>query len=243
MVTEMKLGDIPIDVVFKDIKNVHLSVYPPTGRVRISAPERMSMETIRLFAIAKLGWIKRQQKKLQAQEREPPREYLERESHYLWGKRYLLSIEEHNAPVGVTVDHRRITLSVRPGDAFERRRALLDDLYRAELKSAARPLITKWEKLLDQRVEQFFVQRMKTKWGSSNPVAATIRLNLDLAKRPLSCLDYVILHEIVHFVVPDHSERFAALLDHHMPHWQEVRRELNEAPLPYAEWPDEHSND
>jgi predicted metal-dependent hydrolase len=237
MITEMKLGDISVDVVFKDIKNVHLSVYPPTGRVRISAPARMDLETIRLFAIGKLGWIRKQQRKLQAQEREPPREYLERESHYLWGRRYLLQIEEYDGPAGVNLDHRRIILKVRPGDGVDRRQALLEALYRAEIKAAARPMIAKWEKQLGRHVERFFVQKMKTKWGSSNPAAATIRLNLELAKRPSVCLDYVILHEILHFLVPNHSERFVGLLDQHMPRWREVRRDLNEAPLGHAQWP------
>jgi predicted metal-dependent hydrolase len=239
MITELKLGDISVDVVFKDIKNVHLSVYPPTGRVRISAPARMKLETIRLFAISKLGWIKKQQCKLQAQEREPPREYLERESHYLWGRRYLLRIEEHSGPAGVAVDHRQISLSLRPGEDIKRRQELLDGLYRTEIKAAAKPLIAKWEKQLGRRVECFYVQRMKTKWGSSNPVAATIRLNLELAKRPSRCLDYVILHEMAHFLVPDHSERFASVLDQHMPRWRVVQQELNEAPLGHADWVDQ----
>lgn len=236
MITELQLGDIKVDVVFKDIKNIHLSVYPPTGRVRISAPERMDAENIRLFAISKLGWIKKQQKKLQAQDRESPREYLDRESHYLWGKRYLLQILERSGLPSVTREHKKIVLSVPPGTPATRRQELLDDFYRAELKQATRPLIAKWESQLDIRVQRFFVQRMKTKWGSSNPNLGTIRLNLELAKKPHDCLDYVVLHEMAHFLVPDHGKKFQSLMDHYLPSWPNVRQRLNETSLAHEEW-------
>ena len=236
MMTVLEFGDVSVDVVFKDIKNVHLSVHPPTGRVRISAPDHMGLENIRLFAISKLSWIKKKQKKLLTQERESPREYLERESHYLWGDRYLLGIIEADQPARVCAGHRKIELHVPNDSSLQKKQLVLDGWYRRELKSAARPLIEKWEKQLDLSVERFFVQKMKTKWGSSNPVLRTVRLNLELAKKPLECLDYVILHEIIHFLVPDHGERFVDLMDHHMPSWRVVRQTLNEAPLAHAEW-------
>jgi predicted metal-dependent hydrolase len=236
MVTELQLGDVSVDVVFKDIKNVHLSVHPPTGRVRISAPVRMKMEAIRVFAISKLAWIKKQQSKLRAQERETPREYLERESHYLWGNRYLLSIVEGERPTGAVQDHRAIVLTVPKGAPAAKRRQVLEDWYRAEMKAALAPLIAKWEGRLGVCVERAFVQKMKTKWGSSSPRSRNIRLNLELAKKPRACLDYVILHEMLHFIVPDHSERFVALLDHHLPLWRTIRQSLNEAPLAHTEW-------
>lgn len=165
---ELRLGEISVDVVFKDIKNVHLGVYPPMGRVRISAPERMSLEAIRLFAIGKLGWIKAQQRKLQAQDRETPREFLERESHYLWGKRYLLEIDEGAANTGVEVEHQAILLRVRNASQ-KQLKELLDNHYRAELKKRAATSVTKWEKRLGVTVERFYVQKMKTMWGSCNP--------------------------------------------------------------------------
>ncbi|RWK68310.1 SprT family zinc-dependent metalloprotease [Mesorhizobium sp.] len=235
MITELDIGGVSVDVVFKDIKNVHLSVYPPTGRVRISAPCRMSLENIRLFAISKLGWIKKQQTKLLSQDRETPREYLERESHYLWGQRYLLRMADVDEAPGVTVEYRHIVLHVGTDVPVQKRQAVLDDLYRRELKQAAKPLIAKWETRLELQVDRFFVQRMKTKWGSSNPGLRTIRLNLELAKKPVESLDYVILHEMAHFLVPDHSTRFVGLMDENMPSWRMVRQILNEAPLSCGE--------
>ncbi|WP_457663211.1 M48 family metallopeptidase [Sinorhizobium medicae] len=234
MITELDIGGISVDVVFKDIKNVHLSVYPPTGRVRISAPSRMTIENVRLFAISKLGWIKKQQGKLLSQEREAPREFLERESHYVWGRRFLLRLEEQGA-AGVELRHRDMVLRVEPGASPQRRRELVDDWYRRELRLAAAPLVHKWEVALELQVSRFFVQRMKTKWGSSNPALRTIRLNLELAKKPPECLEYVILHEMLHFLVPDHSTRFQAMLDERMPGWRQLRQKLNEAPLFYGD--------
>lgn len=235
MVTELEIGDVSVDVVFKDIKNVHLSVYPPTGRVRISAPCRMSLENIRLFAISKLGWIKKHQSKLLSQEREYPREYLERESHYLWGQRYLLRLADSGEVPAVAVEHRHIVLHVGAEAPVQKRQAVLDDLYRREIRQAARPIIAKWESQLGVAVDRFFVQRMKTKWGSSNPRLRTIRLNLELAKKTVESLDYVILHEMAHFLVPDHSSRFVGIMDKNMPNWRLIRQTLNEAPLSYGE--------
>jgi predicted metal-dependent hydrolase len=235
MVRELSLGDISIDVVLKDIKNVHLSVHPPTGRVRIAAPRGMPFEAIRLFAISRLGWIKRQQRKQRAQNRETPREYIERESHHLWGRRYLLRIVEGTPRSYVTVDYRHIELSVPAGADLHKRQAMLDGWYREELRSAASELIRKWQDRLGVEVERFFIQRMKTKWGGSSPQRRTIRLNLELAKKDAECLDYVILHEMAHFLVPRHGHDFVALLDRHMPHWQNVRKHLNDLPLGHGE--------
>ena len=163
MSTQVQLGDIAVDVVLKDIKNVHLSVHPPTGRVRIAAPLRMKLDTIRVFAISKLGWIKAQQKKLREQERETPREYLERESHYLWGVRHLLKIEEMDAPPSIELSHRRIHLRVRPGTTEPEREVIVEDWYRAQVKQAAPALIAKWEPLMGVKVARCFVQRMETR--------------------------------------------------------------------------------
>ena len=232
MVRELQLGGLSVDVVFKHIKNVHLSVYPPTGRVRIAAPCSMTIDTVRLFAISKLGWIKRQQRRQCAQERETPREYIERESHYLWGRRYLLRIVE-NAPRNyVAIDHRHIELGVRSGGDQQIRQAVLDSWYREELRAIASELIEKWQTHLGVEVERFFIQRMKTKWGGSSPHRRTIRLNLELAKKDLECLDYVVLHEMAHFIVPHHGDGFVALLDRHMPNWRHIRKHLNDLPLP-----------
>ncbi len=236
MITQIKLGDIDVEVVKKEIKNIHLSVHPPDGAVRISAPLRMNLDSIRVFAITKLGWIKKQQQKLREQERETPREYLDRESHYLWGKRYLLKIvEKENVPY-VTVKHDKMVMVVRPHADTELREAVLAQWYRETLKEVAAPLIAIWEPLLGVKVEQFFVRKMKTKWGSCNYRSRNIRLNTDLAKKPRNCLEYVIVHEMVHLLEPSHNSRFKALMDQFLPQWRVHREELNRMPLVHEEW-------
>ena len=236
MATQLKLGDISVDVVLKDIKNVHLSVYPPNGKVRISAPARMSLDTIRVFAISKLGWIKQQQKKFRSQERETPREYLNRESHYLWGKRYLLKTVECDEAPFVELKHGTMVLRLRPGTAEAKRQAIVEEWYREQLKGAAPPLIAKWEPVLGVKVDRFFVQRMKTKWGSCNAGTRRIRLNTDLAKKPPECLEYIVVHEMAHLVEPTHNARFVALMDRLMPQWRFCREKLNQLPVRHEEW-------
>ena len=168
MVSKIELGEINVDVVRKEIKNIHLSVYPPMGRVRISAPFRMDLDTIRVYAISKLGWIKKQQQKMRDQERESPREYLDRESHTVWGKRYLLKVIEKEAAPTVDLKHNKMILQIRPETCDDRKQAVIEEWYREKLKEAIPPLIAKWEPLMSVKVERFFVQRMKTKWGSCN---------------------------------------------------------------------------
>lgn len=236
MPSQLNLGDVAVDVVLKDVRNVHLSVHPPTGRVRISAPKRMNIDTIRLFAISKLGWIRQQQAKLREQEREPPREYVERESHYLWGKRYLLAVSEIDERPSIEVKHSRLLLRVRPRTDEGRRRALVEEWYREQLREAVPPLLARWQPRLGVRVERFFVQRMKTKWGSCNHKARTIRLNTELAKKPAECLEYIVLHELVHLLEPTHNARFAALTEKFMPNWEFCRQRLNRLPVGHADW-------
>jgi predicted metal-dependent hydrolase len=236
MGSQIKLGDIPVDVVLKAIKNVHLSVHPPTGRVRIAAPKRMSIDTIRVFAISKLDWIKQQQTKLREQERETPREYVDRESHYVWGKRYLLTVSESDEPPSVELKHRRMELRMRPGTDERRRQALMEAWYREQIKQAVPPLLARWQPLMGVGVERFFVQQMKTKWGSCNHKARTIRLNTELAKKPAECLEYIVVHELVHLLEPTHNARFVALMDRFMPKWQFHRQVLNRLPVRREKW-------
>lgn len=233
---QIQLGEMPVDVVRKDIKNVHLSVHPPSGRVTIAAPAHMSLDSIRVFAITKLGWIRREQKKMREQEREAPREFLERESHYVWGKRYLLHVTEAEASPVIQLRHKRILLQVRPGTSREKCQELVEEWYRHQIREAVSPLIERWEKRLDVKVEKIFVQRMKTKWGSCNHDARTIRLNTDLAKKPPECLEYIVIHELMHLLEPTHNARFQSLMDHHHPQWRSHQDTLNRLPVRHETW-------
>ena len=235
-ISRLELGDLSVDVVLKDIKNVHLSVYPPTGRVRISAPLHMNLGTIRVFAVSKLAWIRQQQRKLQQQERETPREYLDRESHYVWGKRYLLEISEDDAPAAVELNHHRLLLRVRPEAELRKREAVVEKWYREQLKEAIPPLLERWQPLLSVRAEAFFVQRMKTRWGSCNIQGHTIRLNSELAKKPPECLEYILVHELVHLLEPTHNPRFVSTMDRFMPEWRYHREVLNRLPVRRESW-------
>jgi predicted metal-dependent hydrolase len=236
MATQLHLGDISVDLVFKDIKNVHLSVHPPTGRVRIAAPEHMDIAKIRLFALLKLDWIKRHQKGFRAQERETPREYVDRESHYLWGRRYLLRIHEVEAAPNIQLSPSKMHLRVRPHSGVEKRRAILADFYREQVRLEAPPLIAKWSRILAATPDRLYVQQMRTKWGSCNPRARSIRLNTELAKKPKHCLEYIVLHEMVHLRIPRHGSKFVSLMDTYMPEWRVYRDELNQRPLGHENW-------
>lgn len=236
MIEHIQIGNLMVEVVFKDIKNVHLSVHPPTGRVRIAAPRRMKLDTIRVYAISRIDWIKKHQKKLQEQERETPREYLDRESHYVWGKRYLLKVVEADQVPTIELRHTQIMLTVRPKSGFGKRRSVVSAWYREEVRRESLPLIEKWEKLLGVKASQCYIQRMKTKWGSCNSHTRSIRLNSDLGKKPRECLEYIIVHELVHLLEPSHNARFISLMDHFMPNWKHYREELNRIPLSHVDW-------
>ncbi|WP_312975459.1 M48 family metallopeptidase [Stutzerimonas nitrititolerans] len=232
--THIRLGELDISVTFKAVKNVHLSVHPPEGKVTLVAPIGTRLEVARAYAVSKLRWIRQQQTQLLAQARETPRQFVTRESHYIWGRRYLLTVVEHDAPPAVKLDHRRITLNVRPGADACRREAIYQRWQRSLLHEAIPPLIAHWEKRIGVKVEGYFLQRMKTKWGSCNHLRAHIRLNTELIKKPRDLLEYVIVHELIHLIEPTHSERFIALLDQHYPAWRETRAELNALPLGQA---------
>lgn len=231
MVETIRLGNIAIAVERKGVKNVHLSVHPPHGRVTLVAPNGTRIEVVRAYAATRLGWIRKQQASLRGQAREPRRRYVQRESHFLWGRRYLLSVIERDAKPAVSVGHRRITLAVRPGSGEEDRSRVMQDWYRSLLHAALPPLIAKWERRLDVKVNAYFLQRMKTKWGSCNSRMRTIRINTELAKKPRDLLEYIVVHEMLHILEPTHSKRFSSLLARHYPSWREARMELNELPL------------
>jgi predicted metal-dependent hydrolase len=236
MPAEIMLGDIPVDVVLKSIKNIHLSVYPPQGRVRIAAPLRMDLDTIRVFAISKLGWIKAQQRKLRSQPRESPRVYLDRESHLVWGRRYLLKVVERDAPPAVTLRHSTMVLQLRPGTSAEKRQSVLDEWYRDQLKVEAQGFIAKWAAHMNIPPPSLSTRKMKTKWGSCTPGARSILLNLELAKKPPVCLEYIVVHELVHLLEPTHGANFVALMNGLMPKWRFHRDELNRLPVKHEDW-------
>ena len=232
----IQLGDISIEVSRKDIKNVHLSVYPPDGRVSLSAPTNTRIEVARAYAISKLPWIRQQQEKMANQSRETPREYVKRESHYIWGRKYLLNIITDEEKQRVVLDHKRITLYVKPGSKEAKRAEVLYEWQKMLLHTYIQEVIAKWEMVLGVKVNAYFIQRMKTKWGSCNHKSKNIRLNTELVKKPKDLVEYVIVHEMIHLLVPSHNDNFVALMNKHYPNWREARIELNELPLGAEEW-------
>lgn len=236
MTEVIELAGIAIQVTRKAIKNVHLSVYPPEGRVTLVAPVDTRLDVARAYAISKLGWIRQQQEKLRSQAREAPRQFVERETHYLWGRRYLLHVVEQDIKPHVQLDHKRITLCVRPDCSQEKRAEVIHEWHKALLHEFIPQVIKKWEPVLGVSVSAYYLQKMKTKWGSCNHRARNIRLNTELVKKPKDLVEYVIVHEMVHLIEPTHSNRFVVLLDEHYPSWREARSELNELPVTTQEW-------
>jgi len=236
MTETIHIGDLSIQVTKKDVKNVHLSVHPPDGRVTLVAPTATRLEVARAYAISKLSWIREKQRKLKSQARETLRQFIERESHYLWGRRYLMTVLHRDAKPCVTLDHKRITLTVRPGSDARRRAEVIHEWHKSILHEVVPTLIKKWEPKLEVKVADYFLQRMKTKWGSCNHKAGNIRLNTELVKKPKDLLEYVVVHEMVHLLEPTHSDRFMTILGEHYPTWREARAELNELPLTAEVW-------
>lgn len=232
----IELGDISILVTRKDIKHVHLSVHPPEGRVTLVAPISTRLEVARAYAISRLGWIREQQSKLEAQAREAPRQFVERESHYVWGRRYLMVVNHVDTKPSVVLDHKRITLTVRPCSDAQKRAEVMHEWQKRQLHAVVPVLIKKWERKLQVKVAGYFLQRMKTKWGSCNHQAGNIRLNTELVKKPKDLLEYVVVHEMAHLLEPTHNERFISILEEHFPTWREARAELNELPLSAEVW-------
>lgn len=236
MAVQIDLGDMRVEVVRKDIKNLHLSVLPPQGKLRIVAPRHMTLDTIRVFAISKLAWIRSQQRNMQAQQREAPRVYIDRESHYVWGRRYLLQRVEMDAAPEIELKRSKLVMQLRPGTDETRSREILEGRYRAQVRAAVPELIARWEPVLGVKVGRVFVQRMKTRWGSCNPLSGAIRLNTDLAKKPPECLEYIVVHEMAHLLEATHNARFAALMTLFIPAWQHLRQRLNQLPVRHEEW-------
>ncbi|BAV94590.1 metal-dependent hydrolase [Ichthyobacterium seriolicida] len=216
---------------------MHLAVYPPHGRIRLSAPKKTDEEVLRLFAISKLGWIKKQIKNFKEQARETKRDYVSGESHYFQGKRYLLEVEEHDGYNSVKlVGIKKIKLTVKSGSTTEDKAVVMKEWYRKQLKKQIPELIEHWEKVVGVKSNDWGVKQMKTKWGSCNTDAKRIWLNLELAKKPTICLEYILVHELVHLHERTHNNRFIALMDKFMPKWRLHRDELNSLPIAYNDW-------
>ncbi|THF70988.1 M48 family metallopeptidase [Deinococcus sp. Arct2-2] len=236
MESVITVGELHIQLVRKDVKNVHLSVHPPDGRVTLVAPRGTREDVARAYAISRLRWIERQQGALRAQERETPRTFVTRESHFVWGRRYLLRVREEDRKPDVTLEHKYLTLTVRPGTTLAQRAQVMHDWHKALLHAEVTALIATWSSVLGVRVQRYFLQRMKTRWGSCNHQAQHIRLNTELVKKPKDLLEYVVVHELVHLLEPTHGEQFVRLLDQHYPRWREARAELNDLPLRTETW-------
>lgn len=231
------IANIEIDVVRKDIKNMHLAVYPPHGRIRLSAPTQTDEEVIRLFAISKLGWIKKHVRNFQEQARETIRDYISGESHYYNGKRYILNVVEHSGYNTLRIDGtKNLLMRVRKGATKEKKALVMKEWYRKQLKAKIPDLLQKWEAIIGVKSNAWAVKQMKTKWGACNIEAKRIWLNLELAKKPLICLEYIIVHELVHLLERNHNDKFIAYMDKFMPKWRLHRDELNSLPVAHNDW-------
>lgn len=220
----------------KEIKNLHLSVRPPDGRVRVSAPRYVDDDAVRLALISRLAWIRKKQRMFQESQRQPEREMVSGESHYFRGRRYRLEVEERNGPARITAGGGRLRMSVRPGTDREGRERALNAWYRQHIRDEIPALVSKWEPVMGVSVAEWRVKKMKTRWGSCNIRDRRLWLNLELAKKPPHCLEYVLVHEMVHLLERLHNERFKALMDQLMPQWRLYREELNQTPLAHEEW-------
>ena len=234
---KLKVGNLAVEVVRKNIKNLHLAVYPPNGRVRVAVPLRVNNEAVRLAVVSRLGWIRRQQKRLASQDRQSRREFVQRESHYYLGRRYLLNLIIHDGPARVDVNGKpAIDLYVPENANRERREMILQEWYRKELKALIPPLIAKWEPIMGVKVSEWGVRKMKTKWGTCNIEERRIWLNLELVKKPIQCIEYIVVHEMVHLLERHHNEVFNAHMTKLLPHWRSLRAKLNGFPLRHENW-------
>lgn len=233
----LSIANIQVEVIRKDIKNMHLAVYPPTGRIRLAAPLKTDAEVVRLFAISKIGWIKKHIRNFKEQPREMPREFISGESHYFQGKRFLLNVIEHD---GYNKAHLRgikhIQICVKRKAKREDKAFVLKEWYRKELKKQIPQLIEKWERKIGVKSNSWGVKQMRTKWGACNIEAKRIWLNLELAKKPQICLEYIIVHELIHLLERNHNDRFISLMNKYMPKWRLYRDELNKLPVSHSDW-------
>lgn len=235
--SQIMVNGLPVQIVRKAIKNLHLGVYPPHGRVRVAAPLRVSDDAVRLAVVGKLGWIKRQQARFEDQPRESRRELVSGESHYFLGRRYRLRVLGGPKRVAsVVLKKSAIELHVPAGTSVPQRERLLHRWYRQQLKAMIPPLVEKWQARLGVQLAEWGIKKMKTRWGTCNAEARRIWLNLELAKKPMQCLEYIVAHEMTHLIARHHNEHFVALMNKHLPQWRAQRAALNAAPLAHSNW-------
>lgn len=232
----VQIGSLSLQLHRKAIKNLHISVLPPDGRVRVSAPEHMTDTAIRMAVVSRIPWIKKQQREFAGQSRQSDREMVSGECHYFWGKRHRLNVIERVSRHEVKVSGGRIHLFVNPGTSVENRALVLTEFYRNQLKDHIEKLIADWQSRIGVDVADWSVKKMKTKWGSCNTRAKRIWLNLELAKKPPECLEYILVHELIHLLERSHNERFRAHMDKFMPNWRDRRDLLNNLPLAFESW-------
>ena len=233
----LTINGLSVCIVRKAIKNLHLAVYPPHGRVRVAVPLAVTDEAVRLAVIGKLGWIKRKRARFEAQPRQSAREMVRGESHYFLGTRYRLRVIQQNGASRVALRNRSaMELYVQPGTSAEQRERVLHRWYRQQLKKLIPPLLEKWQSVLGVQAAGWGIKKMKTKWGTCNVEARRIWLNLELVKKPVQCLEYIVVHELVHLIERHHNDRFVSIMDKHLPHWRLHRQELNAAPLAKENW-------
>lgn len=234
--SEIVVSGIPVQIVRKKIKNLHLATYPPEGRVRIAVPLHVDDEAARLAVTSKLGWIRKQQQIFSEQLRQSEREMVNGESHYVRGRRYRLKVIEEPGRQRVRLSGHTLEIKVRPGSTAEHRRAVLDRWNRERLQVDVDRLVAKWEPLVGARVNEARIKRMRTRWGTCNPQAARIWINAELAKKPDECLEYIVVHEMVHLLERRHSDVFKAHMDRLLPLWRNHRDTLNSVPLGHEDW-------
>jgi predicted metal-dependent hydrolase len=233
----LQLGSITTLIVRKQVKNLHLSVLPPMGKVRVTAPEGMKDDAIRTLLATRLPWIKKQQENFKSQSRQTKRKYVSGESHYYFGQRYRLEVIYKEAPAAVYLKGKsKIVLQVRPNSTMQKRGEVIMEWYRKELFPVAEKFMDKWQKELKLKVKAWKIQRMKTRWGTCNNKTGRILLNLELAKKPQNCLEYVIVHELLHLIEKKHNEKFVSMMAKHIPKWRSIKEELNRSALSYEEW-------
>lgn len=235
--SSLRVGSIDVNIVRKSVKNVHLSVLPPSGRVRVTAPLAMKNDAIRTLLATRLPWIKHQQGSFQRQERQTKRKYVSGESHYMFGRRLRLELVHVSGKPSVSMKNKStVRLQVRPKSSFMKRQEIMTEWYRENLYVAAQRLMSKWQKKMGVKVQWWGIRQMKTRWGSCNHAKKRILLNLELAKKPLACIEYVVVHELAHIVEKKHNEHFTKLMTKYLPKWRGLKDELNRFILSHEEW-------